>query len=232
MIDTLFDLVPRSVLSESGSVFYSGRTAFSNPSPLYILGLNPGGSPESQATETVEWHSRKVLYDVPAEWSEYSDECWSSNTKPGTCGLQPRVLHLLCRLGMDARHVPSSNLIFVRTRGQKDLANRFYKLANESWAFHERVIESLGIKVILCFGQRAGRWVATKVGAHKHDGEFVENNRRGWKTLALSNDKGMTVIVATHPSWANWMNSSADPTPLVLDVLGRARGVAQRDSTP
>ena len=49
MIDELFRSVPTHLLNESGTVFYSGRDAFSNPSGLYLLGLNPGSSPVDQA---------------------------------------------------------------------------------------------------------------------------------------------------------------------------------------
>lgn len=41
MIDDLKKLIPGSLLGESGAAFYSGRAAFSTPSRLYILGLNP-----------------------------------------------------------------------------------------------------------------------------------------------------------------------------------------------
>lgn len=36
--------LPTAIQQRSGSVFYSGTGAFTHPSRLYILGLNPGGS--------------------------------------------------------------------------------------------------------------------------------------------------------------------------------------------
>lgn len=42
-IENFAELVPKELLNESGSVFYSGRAAFSGHKALYILGLNPGG---------------------------------------------------------------------------------------------------------------------------------------------------------------------------------------------
>ena len=88
MFDRFQGLIPMPVLSESGSVSYSGRTAFSNPSRLYILGLNPGGCPIKQATETVKWHTKKVADQERADWSAYRDERWNNNP-PGTHGMQP-----------------------------------------------------------------------------------------------------------------------------------------------
>src|SRR4051794_40327822 len=76
MIDELFRSVPVELLNESGTVFYSGRDAFSNPSGLYVLGLNPGGSPVDQARETPSWHTNRVLHQEPNNWSAYRDESW------------------------------------------------------------------------------------------------------------------------------------------------------------
>src|SRR4051812_49127983 len=123
MIDELFRSVPTHLLDESGTVFYSGRDAFSNPSRLYLLGLNPGGSPVDQARETLSWHSNRVLHKEPHKWSAYRDESWQG-ALPGTKGMQPRVLHLLRRLGRNPGDVPSSNLIFVRTAREIDLKDR------------------------------------------------------------------------------------------------------------
>ena len=48
-VDDFAKLVPESYLDRSGAVFYSGRRAFSQPSDLYLLALNPAGDPEGEA---------------------------------------------------------------------------------------------------------------------------------------------------------------------------------------
>ena len=88
-LDGFVKLIPQCLLQKSGAVFYSGRKAFSNRSPLYILGLNPGGSPTEQAGDTVERHTCGVL-KKPEYWSEYQDEIWRGTSK-GTSGMQPSV---------------------------------------------------------------------------------------------------------------------------------------------
>ena len=223
MIEAFADLIPRSLLSQSGSVFCSGRTAFSAPSKLYILGLNPGGDPlVRQAAETIGWHTNQVLHQLPSEWSAYCDESWRGRP-PGTRGLQPRILHLLKSLHLNPRHVPSSNVIFLRSTRMSTLERKFTDLASETWAFHRNVIEKLRIQVVLCFGHDAGRWVAKQLGANRQIDELVENNNRRWRSIAQLNGVGVTVVTATHPSIADWTAPETDPFPLVRRCLERSR---------
>ena len=52
-INAALDGINIDILSRSGSVFYSRRSAFARPAPLYLLGVKPGGDPERQVAETV-----------------------------------------------------------------------------------------------------------------------------------------------------------------------------------
>jgi hypothetical protein len=225
MIERFARFIPEDLSDISGSVFYSGRSAFGASSPLYILGLNPGGSPENQSDETVAWHTNEVLKKMPSEWSEYQDQAWKG-APPGTHGLQPRILHLLRKLGLDPQRVPASNVVFVRSERESTLGNRFSALAEKCWPFHENVISQLGIKVVLCFGQKAGNWVTKNTGAHQIIGEFVESNSRRWKSRAFSNAEGLVVVVATHPSIVDWTVTDTDPSPLVRRAMEHASRLA------
>jgi hypothetical protein len=218
MIDDLFRSVPTHLLNDSGRVFYSGRDAFSNPSQLYLLGLNPGGSPVKQARETVSSHSNCVLQELPTNWSAYSDESWEE-APAGTLPLQRRGRHLLRRLDLDPGDVPSSNLIFVRTAGEEGLKGRTRELAEACWAFHQHVITTLNIEVILCFGGTTGDWVCRKLGAVEHVDTFVEDNDRHWKSHAFRNASGIGVVIASHPGRADWTKTATDPTRLVEHLL-------------
>lgn len=231
MIDELFCAVPTHLLDESGAVFYSGRDAFSNPSPLYVLGLNPGGSPSKQVSSTLSRHSNRVLHEKPNNWSAYRDESWRG-APAGTCGMQPRVLHLLRRLDLDPGRVPSSNLIFVRSARETDLKGRQRELANACWAFHERVITALSIQVILCFGRTTGSWVRRKIGAGEHVETFVEDNGRRWRSAAFRSASGLGVVIATHPSIVAWNTAAADPTCLVKRLLTSRPTSVEREELP
>ena len=220
-IENFAELVPKELLNESGSVFYSGRAAFSGHKALYILGLNPGGDPAKQKTETVGSHVSKVLNEKPDRWSEYGDESWGG-APTGRKGMQPRILHLLRKLRLEPGEVPSSNIVFVRSKGESSITDRFDDLAGKCWPLHQTVIRDLRPRVILCLGGRAGRFVKGQVRASKLVDCFVEANDRGWKSKCFINpaDSGAPkVIVATHPSRAAWENPAADPSDLVATAL-------------
>lgn len=213
-LEKLVENIPREILNESGSVLYSGSNAFNGNAQLYILGLNPGGDPEALVSNTVATHTENILSNKPSNWSEYRDEIWEGKSA-GKWGMQPRVLHLLNSLDLDAGEVPSSNLIFVRSRRENTLKQDKNYLANLCWPFHEAVIKTTKPKVILCFGQTVGNFVKGKLNASLLVGEFVEKNKRKWASRAYKGDNEITVVIATHPSIANWANADTDPTPLV-----------------
>jgi Uracil DNA glycosylase superfamily len=221
MIEDFLKFIPETLNDESGAVFYAGRTAFGASSRLYILGLNPGSDPKVMRDNTVKSHTLEVLGQAD-NWSAYQDERWNEHDA-GTWGMQPRVLHLLRQLKLQPHNVPASNLVFKRTRTESGLKSDFSSLAKDCWPFHEQVIARLEVKVVLCFGQRVGDWVRHKVGADTLVETLVETNNRQWSTRGFENcrGKGVKVVVAPHPSRANWANPNSDPSPLVRGMLDR-----------
>jgi hypothetical protein len=217
MLDDFLKLIPQELLKRSGAVFYSGRKAFSTPSPLYILGLNPGGSSTEMADYTVAKHTEEVLKSKPEYWSEYQEK-WRDGSE-GPSGMQPRVLYLLRQVNLDPQKVPASNVIFERSAREKDIKSRFSELAGPCWKFHQAVIEKLGVRVVLCFGKRSGLWVRERLNANTLVDQFIENNNRHWISASYTNSNGIAVVVATHPSIADWTNSATDPSHLVKKML-------------
>lgn len=219
MLEELRNLIPPALLAKSGAVFNTGRAAFAGPAPLYILGLNRGGDPETHAHETVGSHLEAVTAK-PETWSAFRDDSW--NGRPaGTTGMQPRVVHLIRRLGLEPHLVPTSNLVFERTRGAGDLKGRLNQLAETCWPVHQKVIERLEVRTVLCMGRDCGEWVRKRLGADRKIGEFVEQNDRGWRSTAYATSHGLAVVTATHPAIASWVHPATDPTPLVIRTLQR-----------
>ena len=217
MIDDFVKLIPESLLDRSRSVFFSGRGAFESPSDLYILGLNPAGG--IKWPFTVSRNINDVLCHHPDNWSAYRDEPWRG-ARRGNSPMQRRVLHLLKRVGRDPGEVPASEVVFLRSTDWTKLGD-FGSLARECWPFHQAVIERLGVRVIACLGGKAGYWVRNRSNAHEKVDEFVEDNRRLWKSRVHTNGDGLTVVTLTHPSQAAWTVPATDPTGLVERALNQ-----------
>lgn len=81
-IGSALDSLPPALLSRSGSVFYTGWQSLLEPSPLYILGLNPGGDPVAQSGNTIAKHIAEFR-ECQEPWSAYADESWEGSA-PGS----------------------------------------------------------------------------------------------------------------------------------------------------
>jgi uracil-DNA glycosylase family 4 len=132
--------------------------------------------------------------------------------------MAPRILHLLKQLGLDPGLVPASNLIFLRSRRENHIKKRQAALANLCWPFHDQVLTQLHPKVILCLGRKAGKYVRRK-GATQLMAQFVEENNRRWKSQLFATQSGIRIVVATHPSIANWCAPPTDLSDLVKKAL-------------
>lgn len=220
-IDELYRLVPHELKRRSGEVFCSGRAAFSAPAKLYVVGINPGGAPTDNHADTIEGHSARVLTELPKTWSAYRDDSWGGQP-PGKQGMQPSLLHLFTTLNVDPGVVPCSNVIFVRSRKENDITSEMEHLVAQCWPFHAAVLEQLKPRVVLCLGQTAGAFIRTKVGATTSCAEYVERNRRKWRSGTFVNQTGLKVVVASHPSRAKWAAINSDPTHLVREAIADA----------
>lgn len=213
--------MPNEVLDASGAIFYSAPPAFEGQRPIYILGLNPGGNPETQTENTVRrnfenWQRQTQPY------SSYIDEVWEG-TVAGAYGMQPRIRHLAEALEIDLRQTPASNVVFVRSATEAKLEENKSELLDACWPVHEAVIENLGCRVIICLGGTAGWWVRERLDAKEQCDSFKETNSRGWTSVAHQSQSGLYVCTLTHPGRADWRNVHADPSPMVKRVLTRAR---------
>lgn len=221
MYDQLLNLVPETLHARSGTVLYSGRSAFEGRRPVYLLGLNPGGDPQVQASETVASSIAQARSRVEAQWSAYADESWRG-MRPGTATLQPRVLHLFESVGLEPRNVPASNVVFVRSRREAQIEEEKASLLRDCWPLHQAVIDGLGVRVVACMGRAAGSWAREMLGAHELVDTWMEKNQRRWMSTAHAAPSGLQVLTLTHPSIAAWSTAAANPAPLVIAALARA----------
>ncbi|MBV9783775.1 MAG: hypothetical protein JO264_08135 [Acidisphaera sp.] len=225
MFEDFIDKIDNTIGDRSGTVFYSGRSAFSTPPgdlslpSLYVLGLNPGGDPHHPDCGTIAASITEFLAYPEDAWSAYKDAEWEKRFGPGGMPMQRRVWHVLSGLGRDARSIPASNVVFVRSKDEENLSPEKKDLLPVCWHFHDAVIKQLSIRVVLCLGSTAGEWVRNRLGAHESVGTFVEDNNRRWTSSAYKNSAEQYVLTLPHPSRADWTARATDPTPFVHDML-------------
>lgn len=220
VIAELLDAIPESLRDHSGTALDSGLASWTGSCPIYLLGYNPGGEP---GTDTIYGNAENLLRNFPANYSGYRDGTWNPGGRwhaKGQAPMQRRVLYLLDRLGLDPGDVPTSNVIYVRSRQLAHLSREQADgWAEDCWPFHARMIERLGVKVIVCLGGDAAWFVRDKLNAHTHVDTFKETYAtRHWASRTYTGP-GPTVVQLTHPGRADWTSPVADPTGLVVRAL-------------
>ena len=205
----------------SGKVFYSGREAFSSPSRLYVLGINPGGHPEDHSGETVRCHTQWVMDCAPYNWSAYRDEQWRRG-RLGEGGIQPSLRHLFSVVGLDPGTVPVSNVVFARSSDvsgysrDRDLDAD----ASECWAFHQEVIDRLSVEIVVLVGKRMEAFVRKRLKTSRAVKRWTDNNAQPWESVWYRSTTGLSAIVLAHPARGHqWTRTASDPTRLVLEAL-------------
>ena len=221
MIEEFAKLVPECMNRLSGAVFYSGREAFSHPSRLYVLGINPGGMPENHRNETVGRHTKWVIDRAQNRWSEYRDGQWSGTKGPGGNGIQPSLRHLFDVVDLDPGTVPSSNILFARSSSVSKYPRDFDNDADRCWPFHQEVIDRLEVEVVVLFGSSKARAFARKfLKANRIVKSWTDGNKQPWKSIWYRSADGLDVVVLAHPSRGHqWTNRATDPTGLAVEAL-------------
>lgn len=214
MIEMFAELIPTELMQRSGVVFYSGRVSFAKPTPMYILGYNPGSDDNNSDEPTIALETNKLLQTYPDRFSSYIDADWGSARR-----MQKSMRCMFEQLKVDPQETPSSNLIFARSRSEVEMRDEADALEALCWPFHEAVIRELQIEVVLSLGKVTGEAVQRRIEAWQPIGQFCEKNNRGWKSEAFKNNRGLTMVSVTHPSRAAWSNPSANPAPLIRAVM-------------
>lgn len=225
MIEKFAEKIPDDLQHCSGSVFYSGRSAFSGQRDLYILGLNPGGNPSEQSSDTIGAHTQMVLSNKPDRWSEYSCESWK-NKKPGQGGIQTQIIHLIKQLGYDTLDIPASNAVFVRSVDQDDLSQNWSvnDLAEHCWPFHQEVISQVNPLLIVAMGGKVKNILQQRLRLHPKP---IKEVKQGSSFLVriFENDRACKLAVVRHPAAraAKWTSACADPSGIVRQALYKAK---------
>ncbi len=133
--------------------------------------------------------------------------------------MQPRMIQMFSKLGLNPRNVPAANVVFARSKDEAALVKEKQEILRASWPVHKAAPGSLGIRCVLALRTAAGRWVRQTLDANELTENFFEDNERKWKSTAHRAEDGRLVVTVTHPGRADWRNPAADPSGLVRNTL-------------
>lgn len=175
------------LIDRPGAVLYSSRETL-KPGPVYLLGLNPGGSEGATLRDSVE-ASRMGN-------NAYLDEEWApgGHVQPrGQATLQRRVQDLCRIMGVQTRDTPASNLAFTRSTGLA--AHPGYAGAVEMCApVHRMFMDVIRPAFVMTFGSLDHFASGVKI----HSIESREARHGSWKA-----HRGMAVAFGHEVAFGN-----------------------------
>ena len=182
-------------LSKSGEFIYSATNTL-RKGDVYLLGFNPGSSPDDKTQRTI----KEDLENFESTTiNKTLDEFWSDDKK-STKPLQdilPQLIHYL--LDIDLREICQSNLIFARSIDATSLDD-FMSHADKCWPCHELILNIIQPKLLLCNGSGEKNSSYSYIGKkfEVNDLEWKEhgNTTASWKVFNTTILKRETIVVA------------------------------------
>lgn len=105
------------------------------------------------------------------------------------------------------------------------------KHADACWPVHAKIIDSLEVKVVVCFGRTVGAYVRDRLDAHQEIDHFTERNQRRWTSRLHLRRGGVRVATVSHPSIADWCNPATDVSDLVARALAGSEPVVRASAS-
>ena len=201
----------KTVLKDSGHVLYSSAYTLYE-GEIYLLGHNPGGSPEGREDESIE----NSLHNLAEKTTnEYLDDSWNG-LAPGEAVLQKRVRWLLdnlnkhqlefnIRIKVDIRKVCASNLIFSRSIDAKN--SNFKKMANLCWPVHKYILKIVKPRMVLTFGngeQSPFSFLQEKLGINIRHYSDSDSRPEGQQIRTVSYKNGKYPIYKFNAGHGDW----------------------------
>lgn len=206
------ELGAKGLLDEKGRVLYSSVYSIRKwPIGVYVLGLDPGGSPEEHKTIREDIGQREMRV---RGYSALRDERWRKHA-PGTLPYALHALQALQLLGYDIEsdEIPVSNAIFSAQRDAINLRHhpRIADFKVACWGVHMKLLEIIQPKSILCLGvdENLSSWSLVKKWSNHTfrqidvEGEKEKQTASGGKFGSVQFsflDKRTILIGIKHPS--------------------------------
>jgi hypothetical protein len=145
--------------NRSGAVLYNGWSSV-RPGLLYLMGLNPGGDPDTIRETVLE-----SIDSMKDDHCAYTDECWIRTHLPECdlekCKGKSRHQRGVCALvdtfcpEISIKDVFATNAVFLRSKNQYSLKGP-WELWEKCWLVHRLLLSIVRPKLILCLGNSDG----------------------------------------------------------------------------
>jgi len=197
------------IINFNGAVLYSSVKTLTIGN-YYILGLNPGGLPESG--ESIESN----IDNLPNYFeNSYLDEKWDTEKKNYEIGKHPiqrGLSSLFNYLDYDLRKICSSNLIFYRSRNDREI--NLWEDGKLCWPVHEKILNSVNPKIIITIGngpKSAFRFLCYKNNISFQNVKKFKSNHKGYSIKYFSiNINGVEKLILGLPHLSRYIIANDD----------------------
>ena len=139
------EILGEDYLSKSGEFIYSATNTL-RKGDVYLLGFNPGSSPDDKTQRTI----KEDLENFESTTiNKTLDENWGDEKKNDHQIKLPPLIHYL--LDFDLRDICQTNLIFTRSVNAKSLDDFIFH-ADKYWPCHELILDIIQPRLILSNG--------------------------------------------------------------------------------
>jgi hypothetical protein len=202
------------LLEESGTILYSSSATLTR-GKYYFLGINPGGPAEGTSTIQNSLDNLKTQTE-----NAYVHESWCRHGECKQCvgrhPLQQNYRALFDGVGEDLESVCASNLIFKRSKGEKDAGG--WKTAQDCWPVHMQIIEIVQPRAIITFGKLPFDFIHQELEGAALELEQAGHGSWTWRRSTLQ--QGQKLIGLPHLSRYALRNNTQ-----VLDHINSYLGV-------
>lgn len=214
-----------NILKKSGSVFYSGYATILEPNGVYLLGINPGGDPDT--SPSIEESFCSFLNENPF-FNAYRDQNDWGNTN-----FQKNINDLFIRLHLGLRETCASNLVFERTPNSDKINSKKIKSYIN---IHDYIInDMLNPSIIITIGKKtynglAENWLDRK----QHDMPLNISNAKpakGTPRYLESKDGNKLLCYIPHVSWDVHYKKFADYEFVVEKMRSKIHDVLKKRNT-
>lgn len=138
------------ILEQSGTVFYTSYLTLLNPNGVYLIGTNPGGGNDEKNKSNKEYEKiRENLDNFINKGKDYN--AYLSKEDWGKSYYKEGIKNIFEILGVDLKMTCGSNIVFQRSRSEKEIDN----FKDEYVYAHDYIINKIiNPSVIIAIGDK------------------------------------------------------------------------------